>query len=448
MHVFTAKWWKEPSPGVYVFDFEQNLSGWIKLMLGSCKAGTKIMFRHAELLQHPPYGPVDGNIYVGNLRGAKATDTYICNGNPEGEEWQPSFTQHGFRYVEVTGMESPPTLDSIQAINVRSAVAQTGSVSFSDPMLNNVQHNLLWGQATNLMMIPTDCDQRDERFGWTGDSALTSEEALSNFDLGAFYHNWAAMIDECSPNGAVDDTIPHGPGAGNSPASHSADASWGSVFPSIVWGLLKYNGDITVGKYWHGLTRFMDNEWAHIGNGTHKDITKMFAQFGDWCPPPPAGKVTSKFSAGFSFVNDIAHMVEVARHVGTAADVSKYQAILTASTKMFHDAWYVADKKYYADGGQTAQVLALQVNAPPDAATKEAVLAHLVNDIVVTHSNHTTCGIIGWRWELDILSANGYADVAYAIITQQTYPGYGYEILNEYEPATTVWELWDGDTQV
>jgi alpha-L-rhamnosidase len=139
MHVFTAKWWKEPSPGVYVFDFEQNLSGWIKLMLGSCKAGTKIMFRHAELLQHPPYGPVDGNIYVGNLRGAKATDTYICSGNPDGEEWQPSFTQHGFRYVEVTGMESPPTLDTIRAINVRSAVAQAGSVSFSDPMLNNVQ---------------------------------------------------------------------------------------------------------------------------------------------------------------------------------------------------------------------------------------------------------------------------------------------------------------------
>jgi hypothetical protein len=255
------------------------------------------------------------------------------------------------------------------------------------------------------------------------------------------------MIDECSPNGAVDDTIPHGPGAGNSPASHSADASWASVFPSIVWGLLKYNGDTTVDKYWHGLTRFMDNEWTHIGNGTSKDITKMFAQFGDWCPPPPSGKVTAKFTAGFSFVNDIAHMVEVAKHVGTAADVTKYQAILTASTKMFHDAWYVADKKYYADGGQTAQVLALQVNAPPDAATKEAVLTHLVNDIVVTHSNHTTCGIIGWRWELDILSANGYADVAYAIITQQTYPGYGYEILNEYEPATTVWELWDGDSQ-
>ena len=181
---------------VYVFDFEQNLSGWIRLVLRFCAAGTAITFRHAELLQHPPYGPVDGNICecfayahglccrrpchhcacedVGNLRGAKATDTYICKGDPEGEDWQPVFTQHGFRcvgqwagskgtgmavaitvcvweymcarfpsrprrYVEVSGLKSPPTLDMITAINVRSAVEQIGTLSFSDPMMNNVQ---------------------------------------------------------------------------------------------------------------------------------------------------------------------------------------------------------------------------------------------------------------------------------------------------------------------
>ena len=221
------------SPGTYVFDFNQNaggkyyqcckniiclilckvvpeclvfvhpiaerfilkfITGWVRFKIAYCPAGTRVQFRHAELLQHPPYGPIDGNIYVGNLRSAKATDVYICSGNPDGEEWQPTFTQHGFRYVEVTGLpdDMPPTMEMLTFINVRSAVEQTGTLSTSDPMFNNVQHNILWGQQTNLMMIPTDCDQRDERLGWTGDSALTSEEALSQFDLGAFFHNWAS----------------------------------------------------------------------------------------------------------------------------------------------------------------------------------------------------------------------------------------------------------------
>jgi len=448
MHTFTAKWWKEPSPGVYVFDFEQNLSGWILLKMLFCRAGLVITFRHAELLQHPPYGPKDGNIYVGNLRGAKATDTYICKGDPNGEEWQPTFTQHGFRYVEVTGLEEPPTLDMITAINIRSSVEEIGTISFSDPMMNNVQHNLLWGQATNLMMVPTDCDQRDERLGWTGDSALTADEALSNYDLGAFYHNWAKMIDESSPHGAVGDTIPGGPGAGNSAAGSSADASWASVFPSVVWGLLKYNGDTTVGQFWPGLTRFIDNEWDHLG--TPPDISKIFAQFGDWVPPPSGqgfsgdSKVPTQFSAGFSFVNDMSHVVELSRHVGTAADVEKYTSILAQARTLFHNKWFDADKKYYATGQQTAQVLALQAGVVP-ADMVSSVVGQLVHDIVNVRSNHTTCGIIGWRWELDILSQHGYADVAYALITQTTYPSYGYEILNEDEPATTIWELWNSD---
>lgn len=147
---------------------------------------------------------------------------------------------------------------------------------------------------------------------FAGDSALTSEEALANFDLGAFYHNWAKMIDECSPNGAVGDTVPGGPGAGNDPASKSSDASWASVFPSVVWGLLKYNGDTTVGQFWPGLTRFIDNEWSHLGSPP--DISKIFAQFGDWVPPPSGqgfiadAKAPIQFTAGFSFVNDVAHV--------------------------------------------------------------------------------------------------------------------------------------------
>lgn len=168
MHKFTAKWMREPSPGTYVFDFTQNIAGWVKLKIKGEK-NTTITLRHAEALMHPPYGPRDGNIYVGNLRGAKATDTYILKGDPEGEEFQPVFTQHGFRYVEmkITGTDDPipPSLDMLEAINIRSGVEETGTSAFSDLMLNQVQHNILWGQSDNLMMVPTDCDQRDERLG-------------------------------------------------------------------------------------------------------------------------------------------------------------------------------------------------------------------------------------------------------------------------------------------
>ena len=186
-------------PGVWVYDFEQNEPGWCKLQMPECPRGLVVQLRHAEVLQHPPYGPEDGSIYVANLRSAKATDIYVCKGDPAGESIEFSFTQHGFRYVELTfpgaksGSIVPPTLETLTAIMTRSSVDLTGDLVFGDEMLQKVHHNYLWGQASNLMMVPSDCDNRDERFGWTGDSALTADEASVNFDLSSFYDNWARM---------------------------------------------------------------------------------------------------------------------------------------------------------------------------------------------------------------------------------------------------------------
>jgi alpha-L-rhamnosidase len=149
-----------PSPGVYVYDFGQNMPGWCRIDITG-EAGLTVQLRHAEVLQHPPYGPFDGNIYNGNLRSAKATDTYILRGDPAGETIEFGMTTHGFRYVELTFPSSPgaspPTLDTLQAVNTRSAMASTGDLTFSDDMLQRVHHNILWGQAANLMMVPTDC---------------------------------------------------------------------------------------------------------------------------------------------------------------------------------------------------------------------------------------------------------------------------------------------------
>ena len=453
MHHFTAKWMREPAPGVYVFDFMQNIAGWVKVRITGA-AGTTVILRHAEALMHPPYGPRDGNIYVGNLRSAKATDTFILKGDPEGEEFQPVFTQHGFRYVEmtITGTDdpAPPSLDMLEAINIRSGMEQTGAAAFSDLMLNQVQHNILWGQADNLMMIPTDCDNRDERLGWTGDSALSSDEASLNYDMGAFYHNWARMLDDTSPNGAIDCTVPGHAGSGKAPATGSCDASWTSVYPSVVHATMKYYGDLEIVKdNWVGLNRFMDNE---LNRAKTQGIKNMFSNFGDWVPPPgsngievPGGaepKTPAELSAGFSYVNDLRNMADMARAMGNAADHTKYTTAYTKAASDWHTAWYDTNTSSYDNGHQTAHVLALYIDAPP-ADLKPKVLSILVHNILA-HENHTTCGIIGWRFQLDVLSTNGYGDLAYALITQQTYPGFGFEILNADEPATTIWELWDG----
>lgn len=278
------EWMREPSPGVFVYDFTQNEPGWCKLDI-TCERGLVVQLRHAEVLQHPPYGPRDGNVYVGNLRSAKATDIYVCKGDPAGESVEFSFTQHGFRYVELTfpgaTAHPAPSLETLTAIYTRSAVDIAGDLTFSDELLQKVHHNYLWGQASNLMMIPSDCDNRDERFGWTGDSALTADEASVNFDLSSFYDNWARMIDDGSQDGNVPCWIPGGPGHNG-----GCDASWGSAFPSVVYAQFKWQGDVLgpVAR-WPGLRRYIETTAARVtgGNNTIKNIN---TGPGDWVPPP------------------------------------------------------------------------------------------------------------------------------------------------------------------
>jgi hypothetical protein len=268
--------------------------------------------------------------------------------------------------------------------------------------------------------------------------------------MGAFYHNWARMLDDTSPNGAIGCTVPGHAGAGKAAAGGSCDASWTSVYPSVVHATMKYQGDLEIVKdNWVGLNRFMDNE---LGRAENQTIKKMFSNFGDWVPPPGSngievpggaeGKAPAELSAGFSFVSDLRNMAEMAAALGNAADEAKYTAAYNKWKAEWHTAWYDAKNGNYDSGHQTAHVLALYIDAPP-SNLKAKVLDTLVQNIIA-HDNHTTCGIIGWRFELDVLSSNGYGDLAYALITQQTYPGFGFEILDADEPATTIWELWDG----
>jgi len=211
----------------------------------------------------------------------------------------------------------------------------------------------------------------------------------------------------------------------------------------VLHGVLKFYGDTsTPEKHWASLTKFIDNEYSRISSG---GITKMFANFGDWVPPPPAKKVSTDYTSAFSFLNDLRNVVFMAQKLGHADDASRYQAILTNVSNMFHSQYFDSNSNSYADGGQTAQVLALKLGVVPDQY-KQAVVSNLVQDIIA-HGNHTSCGIIGWRFQCEVLSAMGHADLAYALMTQRTYPSYGFEIFHPFEPATTIWELWDGPSE-
>ena len=201
-----------PAPHVQVFDFGQNLAGVVSLRGLRCESGQRVTIRHAELLTHPPYGAVDGSIYVGNLRTAKATDVYTCRGDPgEAEEFTPTFTQHGFRYAEVSGLlKEPLAASQVSAVEMHTAIVQHSTVGSSDARLNRMQQAILWGQKTNVMSgVPTDCPNRDERKGWTGDTALTAEEAAHNFGMGAVYTRWLLQFgDDQLGGGATTDFVP------------------------------------------------------------------------------------------------------------------------------------------------------------------------------------------------------------------------------------------------
>jgi alpha-L-rhamnosidase len=210
---------------MYVVDFGQNLSGWLRIRLRGMVRGQRVQLRHAELKMHPPYGAVDGTLYYDNLRGAQATDVYYARGDGQEESFEPAFTYHGFRFAEITGLTFPLAQEDIVAVHVRSDVDQTGAAAFSHPLLNQIQHNVLWGQTTNLMGVPTDCDQRDERRGWTGDAALSSAEALLNYDMGAFYHNFLRLIvDAMGANHTIPNYVPTD---GNPASGQPTDPAWG-----------------------------------------------------------------------------------------------------------------------------------------------------------------------------------------------------------------------------
>jgi alpha-L-rhamnosidase len=410
-----------PRPGVFVYDMGQNFSGWVRLHVNG-PVGTTVRLRYAELLYE------DGMLNVDNLRKARATDTYTLRGDLDGEVYEPRFTYHGFRYVEVTGFPGTPRADSIVGRVVHSDVAPIGAFAASKDILNQIQRLAVWSVRTNLHSIPTDSDQRDERFGWLGDAHAAAETAMLNYDMAAFYTNFLRDIRDSQNNsGAVTDMVP--------PASYAAaDPTWGSAYPLLVQYMYEQYGDRRIlEQHFEGI-----RAWAEFLRSKSANGTLDYVKYGDWVSvePTPGNLVSSAYY--YWSVDIVAKAADV---LGKKTEAASYRKLADDIAAAFHKKFYNAEERTYGNGSQTSLALPLFLGITP-AASRRAAYGNL-RDQIIGRDTHLATGFIGAKYLLPALTQLGGSDLAYDLATQTTYPSWGYMIANG---ATTMWELWQNRT--
>jgi alpha-L-rhamnosidase len=410
--------------------------GWCRLTV-SGPAGTRVVLRHAETLNS------QGKLYVDNLRSAAATDAYILKGGRSGEVWEPRFTYHGFRYVEVTGYPGSPVLTAIEGRVVHDAMEKTADFTSSSSLLNQLHHNIYWGVRSNYRSIPTDCPQRDERQGWMGDRSVVSWGESYLFDVAAFYSKWTQDIEDSQrPTGSIPDVVP------NYWVLYNDGVTWPSTFLLASNMLYRQYGDARViEKHYPALRQWEKYMEKYLDNGLMPKNT-----YGDWCVPPespelihsndPARVTDPTLISTAYFYRMLQVLSEDAKLAGKPADSAEYDKLAATVKAAFIKRFFKPDTNQFDNGTQTSSVLPLSFGMVPEDR-REQVMARLVKKIDVESDDHVGVGLIGAQWLMRTLTENGQGDLAFKIATQTTYPGWGYMIS---KGATTVWELWNGDT--
>ncbi len=421
-----------PRQGVYVFDFGQNFSGWVRLRVAG-ERGREVRLKYAELLSE------DGELNTAPNRAAKSTDVYVLRG--EGvEEYEPHFTYHGFRYVELTGYPGTPHLNTLTGVEVHTDVEPVGGFSCSNQLLNDIHRIIVWSIMSNLMGVPTDCPQRDERLGWMGDAHLVAEAAIFNFDMAAFYNKWLRdMRLAQAEDGSVPDVVP--------PywLTYPADPAWGSACTIIPWLLYLYYGDRRALEENYDMMR----RWVEfLSSKTENNIVRL-SKYGDWCRP---GFITSPETPGelvstWFYYYSAKILADAAKVLGRISDWEKYSSLAEKIRDAFNRE-FLRDGRYgvVRPSGQTAplssqtsNILPLALDMAPEGESSR-VLENLLEDIAQRRDYHLATGIIGTRYLLETLSKHGHTDTAYKVVSQTSYPSWGYMIR---EGATTLWERWE-----
>ncbi|MFI0352775.1 family 78 glycoside hydrolase catalytic domain [Actinomadura sp. 9N407] len=408
-----------PEKGVHIYDLGQNMVGAVRLRV-SGEAGQKITLRHGEELKQ------DGTLYTGNLRTAKATDTYTLKGDGT-ETYEPRYTFHGFRYVEVTGLTGTPSLDAITGRVMHTAEPMTMAFKTDSPMLNQLHSNITWGQRGNFLTIPTDTPARDERMGWSGDINVFSRTATYNMESGRFLSKWMQdMRDGQSSDGAFPDVAPKvgfiGGGA----------AGWGDAGVTVPWNLYQAYGDRQVlEQNYAGMQK-----WITYLENNSNGLLRPDSGYGDWLNVNDETPKDVIGTAYFAYASTT--VAKVARTLGKEDDAKRYDDLAARVSAAFTKAYVTQDGARVKGDTQTAYVLALSFGLLPEPARKPA--ADRLVELLKARDWHLSTGFLGTPELLPVLTQTGHNDVAYRLVNQRTFPSWGYQI---DKGATTMWERWD-----
>jgi alpha-L-rhamnosidase len=422
--VFEPRSINEPAPGTYVLDLGQNFAGVPRLTVQG-RPGQEISLRFAERLNP------DGTIYTANLRTARATDTYICKGG-EPETWQPRFTYHGFQYIEVTGLDAPPARAAVVGVAMSSATPVVGHFECSDPMLEQLHSNIYWTQRANFLEIPTDCPQRDERLGWTGDAQVYGRPATLNCDVHAFFIKWLQdLIDGQGADGQFPTVAPV------KVAANRGSPAWEDAGVIVPWIIYETYGDRRLlERQYPSMVRFLEFRRARSKDGVLPP--DGYYGFGDWL------NIDADTSKDVIYTAYHAHSTELtakaALVLGKDEDATRFHELHQRIKEAFNSQ-YVDENGRIQGDTQTAYVLALAFDLL-DGAVRSKAAEHLVARIE-DRGGHLSTGFIGTKDLMVVLSKIGREDVAYRLLQNETFPSWVFSIR---QGATSIWERWDGWT--
>jgi alpha-L-rhamnosidase len=413
----------------WIFDMGQNMVGHVRLKVAAPE-GRTIALRFGEVLDK------DGKLYITNLRSAKQTDYFTASGKGT-EVWEPHFTFHGFRYVETVGIPDKPDTDAITGVVVHSDTERVGWFECSDPLINQLVSNIDWGWRGNSVDVPTDCPQRDERLGWTGDAQVFIRTATYFRDVNGFFAKYVQdLADSQEPSGSIPPTAPNTNAVGG-----DGGPAWSDAFMICPWWLYRSYGDTAVlAKHYDGYKEFI----KFLGT-TAKDHIRIydgfegFKGFGDWLSIKAETPVDLIGTAYYAYSVEI--LSKIARILGHEEDAKTYEQLHEEIRAAFVAKYIDADGKV-ATGSQTSQVLALHFGLMPEALKGKAV--DILTKDIEERDGHLSTGFVGSSYLPYVLSQNGRADVAYRLLHQETWPSWLYAVT---KGATTIWERWDGWTE-
>ena len=435
-----------------VVDMGQNMAGWLAVNIKDTHSGDTIRMRFAERIDST------GNIWVENFRHALSTDTYIADGKENGATWRPTFVYHGFRYVEVSGLRHPNIADFTGEV-VEDQMTASGTFATTDTILAKVYRNATWGVRSNYKGMPVDCPQRDERQPWLGDRTRGCYGEAFLYDNQNLYAKWVRDITEAQrEDGCIPDVAP---AFWN---YYSDDVTWPAALPMALDMLYKhYGNDAPVRAYYPNVKRWME----HLKYQYQKEGLITKDKYGDWCVPPeeehlihsedPA-RITDGTLISTAYYHRICNMMkEFAELQGFKDDAAYFEEEAALSKKAFNEKFLslkkgtttvpghilYPDSTFYGNNTVTANLLPLVFDMIDDDYVKEEVGKNIVKTLINQNLGTVTCGVIGIGWLMHGLTDMGRSDLAWLLATNKKYPSWGY--MAEHG-ATTIWELWNGDT--